>query len=42
MKKTATKKPWVYTISFARIYPMHIVKAEKKERTKTEVDDIIC
>lgn len=31
----------IYTISFARIYPLYIEKAEKKGRTKTEVDEII-
>ena len=34
-------KPRVYTISFARIYPLYIEKAENKGRTKTEVDEII-
>lgn len=28
-------------MSFANIYPLYINKAEKKERTKTEVDEII-
>lgn len=28
-------------MSFARIYPLYIAKAEKKGRTKTEVDEII-
>jgi hypothetical protein len=31
----------IYTISFASIYPLYIAKAEKKGRTKTEVDEII-
>lgn len=31
----------VYTISFASVYPMYITKAEKKGRTKQEVDEII-
>lgn len=31
----------IYTMSFARVYPMYIAKAEKKSRTKTEVDEII-
>lgn len=35
------KKPRIYTMSFARIYPLYITKAEKKGRTKTEVDEII-
>ncbi len=32
----------IYTISFANVYPLYIAKAEKKERTKIEVDEIIC
>ena len=32
----------VYTMSFAKIYPLLIAKAEKKERTKEEADAIIC
>lgn len=35
-------KPRIYTISFSRIYPLYIAKAEKKGRTKSEVDEIIC
>lgn len=31
----------VYSISFARIYPLYIEKAEKKGRTQAEVDEII-
>jgi hypothetical protein len=31
----------IYTMSFASIYPLYISKAEKKGRTKTEVDEII-
>lgn len=29
-------------MSFARVYPLYIAKAEKKGRTKSEVDEIIC
>jgi len=32
----------VYKISFAGVYPMYIQKAEKKGRTKEEVDTVIC
>lgn len=35
-------KPKIYTISFAGVYPLYIQKAEKKGRTKSEVDEIIC
>ncbi len=31
----------VFGISFASVYPLYISKAEKKERTKAEVDEII-
>lgn len=31
----------VYKMSFAGVYPMYIQKAEKKGRTKEEVDEII-
>jgi len=34
-------KPRIYTYSFASIYPLYIQKAEKKGRTKAEVDEII-
>jgi hypothetical protein len=32
----------VYTISFASVYPLYVAKAEKKGRTKAEVDQVIC
>jgi hypothetical protein len=31
-----------YTMSFAGVYPMYIQKAEKKGRSKEEVDEVIC
>lgn len=31
----------IYTMSFASVYPHYVAKAEKKGRTKTEVDEII-
>ena len=31
----------IYTMSFARVYPLYVAKAEKKGRTKAEVDQII-
>lgn len=31
----------IYRISFASVYPLYIAKAEKKGRTKAEVDEII-
>ena len=35
------KKHKIYTTSFASVYPLYIQKAEKKGRTKEEVDAII-
>ena len=32
----------IYTMSFASVYPHYVTKAEKKDRTKKEVDEIIC
>ena len=32
----------IYKMSFASIYPLYISKAEKKGRTNSEVDQIIC
>ncbi len=29
-------------MSFASVYPLYIAKAERKGRTKAEVDEIIC
>jgi hypothetical protein len=31
----------IYTMSFASVYPHYVAKAEKKGRTKAEVDEII-
>lgn len=31
----------IYTMSFSKVYPLYIKKAEKKGRTKSEVDEII-
>ena len=32
----------IYTMSFARVYPEYVAKAERKGRTKAEVDEIVC
>lgn len=34
-------KHQIYTMSFAKVYPLYISKTEKKGRTKSEVDEII-
>ncbi len=35
------KKHRIYTTSFASVYPHYVAKAERKGRTKAEVDEII-
>jgi hypothetical protein len=35
-------KQQVFALKFADIYPLYIQKAERKNRTKEEVDQIIC
>jgi hypothetical protein len=40
-KPTSPQKHRVYTMSVASVYPYYIAKAEKKGRTKAEVDEII-
>lgn len=37
-----TTKHRIYTVPFANVYPYYVEKAEKKKRTKAEVDTIIC
>lgn len=32
----------IFTTSFASVYPLYVQKAERKNRTKKEVDQIIC
>ena len=32
----------VFAMKFANIYPLYVEKAERKNRTKKEVDQIIC
>lgn len=35
------KKPRIFTMSFGSVYPLYVQKAEKKGRTKQEVDEVI-
>lgn len=35
------EKHKIYSMSFAKVYPMYVSKAEKKGRTKAEVNEII-
>ncbi|MCR6656912.1 MAG: DUF2200 domain-containing protein [Opitutus sp.] len=36
------EKHRIYTMAVAKVYPFYIEKAEKKGRTKAEVDTIVC
>ena len=36
------EKHRVFTMSFASVYPLYVLKAEKKGRKKKEVDEVIC
>ena len=35
-------KPKIFTMAFSSVYPMYVQKAEKKGRTKEEVDTVTC
>jgi hypothetical protein len=37
----ALKRPRIFTMSFASVYPLYVQKAEKKGRTQDEVDRLI-
>ena len=32
----------IYSTSFASVYPLYVAKAERKERTRAEVDEIVA
>jgi hypothetical protein len=32
----------IFTMPFAKVYPLYVQKAERKGRTKEEVDQVIC
>ena len=38
---SGASRPRIYGMSFASVYPFYVQKAEKKGRTKKEVDEII-
>ncbi len=40
-QKGVSQTPRIYTMPFARVYPLYLTKVEKKGRTKAEVDKII-
>lgn len=35
-------KHQIFSMKFAKVYPLYVQKAERKNRTKEEVDQIIC
>jgi len=35
-------KNHIFVMKFAKVYPLYVQKAERKNRTKEEVDQIIC
>jgi hypothetical protein len=37
-----TTKERIFMMSFARVYPLYVAKAENKGRKKSEVDAVIC
>ncbi len=32
----------IFTMKFARVYPLYVQKAQRKQRTQQEMDQIIC
>lgn len=38
----AVNRQRVFDMQFAKVYPLYVQKAERKNRTKEEVDQIIC
>jgi hypothetical protein len=42
MRSAAMENHRIYTTSFASVYPLYVAKAERKGRTKAEVDQILC
>ena len=41
MQENEKTKQRIYTMTFARVYPLYIQKVEKKGRDKSEVDTVI-
>ena len=37
-----TERHRIFTTAFAKVYPMYVQKAERKGRTRDEVDQVIC
>lgn len=40
--KSAVTKHRIFGVPFSSVYPMYVQKAERKKRTKGEVDEVIC
>ena len=41
-RRNAMPKHPVFAMKFARVYPLYVQKAQRKNRTKEEVDQVIC
>jgi hypothetical protein len=41
MDAAPARKPRIYAMPFARVYPEYVAKAERKGRTQADVDEII-
>jgi hypothetical protein len=41
-KMTKTNNERIFKMTVSRVYPMYVKKAEKKGRTKEDVDKVIC
>ena len=41
-KEAKVPRHRVFAYEFAKVYPLYVKKAERKHRTKQEVDQIIC
>jgi hypothetical protein len=37
-----TPKHRIFTMALSKVYPLYVQKAERKHRTKDEVDQLIC
>ena len=42
MKSSSSSDDRIASMSFASVYPHYITKVEKKNRTKEELDEVIC
>ena len=37
-----TERHRIFSMAFSKVYPLYVKKAERKGRTKEEVDEVIC